>query len=61
MSYMKQKEQVICACGCEDFTKVPIDLLSYPPVHIYRCVQCGEEQHIRSDETLEQDIVKIYR
>lgn len=61
MSYMKQKDQVICACGNDNFIKLPIVLTSNPPTYVYKCTQCGEEQQIKSTETLEQIVIKIYR
>lgn len=60
MSYIKQKEQLICKCGSEHFIKLPIVLTSIPPQSVYQCASCGEHHIVQQEFTLEFEEVKVY-
>jgi len=60
MSYIKQKDQLICVCGNDSFIKLPIVLTSYPPKWVYQCSSCGEHHIVESNSTLETQEEKVY-
>jgi transposase-like protein len=60
MSYIKQKEQLICKCGEEHFIKLPIVLTSNPPQWVYQCSSCGEHYTVQSNTTLDTQEEKVY-
>lgn len=61
MSYMKQKDQLVCICGNDHFIKTPLVLLSNPPQIVYECTQCNETYAIPDDKIIEEtNGVKVY-